>query len=51
MNTKLFFQAIIKFLLGVFIVGLLVFLSIKNMDNDDLKVFELVNSFLDKYLE
>ena len=26
MNTKLFFQAIIKFLLGVFIVGLLVFL-------------------------
>ena len=32
-------------------IGLLVFLSNKNIANDDLKVFQLVNSFLDKYLE
>ena len=32
-------------------IGLLVFLSDKTIENSDLKVFELVNSFLDKYLE
>ena len=33
------------------IVGLLVFLSNNDMENSDLRLFELVNSFLDKYLE
>ena len=32
-------------------IGLLVFLSDKTIENSDLKVFELVNSFLDKYIE
>ena len=30
MNVKLFFGAILKFLLGVFLVGILIFLPAKN---------------------
>lgn len=32
-------------------VGLLILMSDTNLENNDLKVFELMNSFLDKYLE
>lgn len=32
-------------------VGLLLLLSDTNLENNDLKLFELINSFLDKYLE
>ena len=33
------------------IVGLLILITDNNLENNDLKILELVNSFLDKYLE